>query len=191
MCAEMYANYYERNRNIIHGRSNISDGDSTSLGSITKNQLFDQVFQLIDASLKPSDLLKSNNTEHFKVLFRNNGNTLEHPTLFDFISQRNANILFELIQADNQTQPDLFISNTMVSLEAFLQKTIQGTNTPALSRLYTIFRNWLSFRIEENNIEAIVQADLYRIMCFNELSFINDNKKNEWFDNQKENEKYD
>src|SRR5574344_696991 len=61
MCAEMYANYYERNRNIIHGRSNISDSKSTSLGSITKNKLFDQFFQLLDASLKPFDLLKSNN----------------------------------------------------------------------------------------------------------------------------------
>src|SRR5574344_1776377 len=190
MCAEMYANYYERNRNIIHGRSNISDGDSTSLGSITKNQLFNQVFQLIDASLKPSDLLKSNNMDNFKVLLQNNINTLEHPTLFDFISQRNADILSMLIRNDNEPLSNGFNTNAMVPSDAFLRKPLQGIDSPAQSRLYTIFQKWLSFRINDKNTEATVQAELHRIKCFDELSIFNNNKTNGWFDNQKLNEKY-
>lgn len=135
MLAEMYANYYNRNRWNIDRRTPVIGYMPADIQAWTANIFADTVQWHVERSLADAPLLQKTPVSDFRVLLEpGKDSPALRPTLFDFLSYRGVSIL--------------------------QQMDWRNDNTALENAVKQIYRNLLAFRRQAGNPEALVLAEL-------------------------------
>lgn len=135
MLAEMYANYYNRNRWNIDRRTPVVGYVPADIQVWTTNIFVDTVQAYVDRSLADAPLLQKTPVSAFRALLEpGKDSPALRPTLFDFLSYRGVSILQQMNSRNNNT-----------TLENDIER---------------IYRNLVDFRRKAGNPEALMLAEL-------------------------------
>ena len=171
MTAELYWKYYSTEQYAINQRSMIVGYVPDDIKEWSKNLFFDKINQEFNLSLKDADALKKANAEQFEPLLEQgkDSKTLQ-PTLYDFLTYRAINILKQLSNATIIKNPldDKFYFLPAAEFSTIKLDTIY--NESAENQLIKLYQSLIAFHQQENNIDALIHADLSRLNYVREKS---------------------
>lgn len=166
MLAEMYTNYLSRNQYKFRDRSETQDFKSDDIATWSAGQLSERAMNLYWTSID-YDGLKSVAINQFDAITSQAVNTENlRPTLYDFLVHRAIDHFMN--ERSYLTQPayafKLSDEQLFGSPAKYAKLKIETADT--ISSKYNtllLFQDLLSFRIQQQNIPALISADLKRL----------------------------
>ncbi|MDR1437318.1 MAG: hypothetical protein LBI65_04285 [Candidatus Symbiothrix sp.] len=173
LLAELYANYYQANAYGINQKTALPLPESAlppceNLEEKSANFFIRKTLDYIALSLNSAkELQKTDILDYEKILTTGESSRNLRPTLYDFLIHRGIELLSRFAQ-DTRTE-EYFPQTSLPGQENFapaedfvrLSSTAAGYNmAPQILKYY---REWLDFRLRENNPEALLAADLERL----------------------------
>ncbi|HRS23629.1 MAG TPA: alpha-2-macroglobulin family protein [Paludibacteraceae bacterium] len=171
MTAELYAQYFQQKAYSIRQRTEISDYVPENIDEWTKNIFFDKVSQLLAASLEPAEMLQKTDIHKFEtILEKGDSSHRVQPTLFDFLAYRRIDILQSLEGAQSIKNP-LKSEDLFSDLSHFVSLLLDTTYSKSVeNQVLQTYQQLLSFHLKDNNVPALLYADLQRLTYLKENS---------------------
>ncbi len=164
MTAELYAMYYQQNQYIINQRSQITGYIPEDINEWSKNIFYDKIAGELKHSLENPGVLQKSDISAFNTLIEKGNDAAEYqPTLFDFLAYRAITILQNLTNIAPVKNP---LNSTIYFLPATEFIKIKPEEKFAQSKenlILDTYRQLLEFHIKDNNVPALVYADLQRL----------------------------
>ena len=178
MLAEMYSWYFEANKWRFFNRTESTAFDKTDIRTWDLQTLAKKSIALYAESLDEAEKLKKVKLDYFDVLIADGSSSRElRPSLFDFLTHRvlyfyNSQILSLGMPADEFAivSPEAFAEAKDFLKTQWIEKE-HSTSTVVMP----ILQDLLKYRLESDNIAALIDADLKRLQIVFSNSVI-DNK---------------
>jgi uncharacterized protein YfaS (alpha-2-macroglobulin family) len=162
LLAKLYTQYYQQHSNTINRRTKLTAEIPTDIKEWSANIFADTIAYHVKASLANAPLLQSTNALSYEAIMETGADsrTLQ-PTLFDFLCARSIETFSAFADntlIDNQQLNDrkLFESASKFILQTDTGSTYKG-------KILGIYRQWLAFRLKDNNKAALIYTDLERL----------------------------
>lgn len=166
MLGEMYIEYYNKDAYKINNRSTIAHHIPEKIENWSGNIFIDKFIEHMDASLQNSEVLKKTNTSAYaEILEMGEDSRYLRPTMFDFLSfrylsllnnhQHNVNKYFQ-----NKKNED---ENYLSDKELFINQKTENDSLSFFSKSIDIYRNLVSFHLQNNHQDALIHCDLERL----------------------------
>ena len=165
--AEMYWNYYINNRWKFYNRTVVVNASSDDIKTWDLNRLATEVIKEYNLSLENKDSLQLTKNEVYEaIITRGTKKDNLRPTLYDFLAFRA--ITFFSNKEASLTRPadkfelkeDFYFSNAT----DFSKLKITTNDTLSLQfYAFKLYQNLLTFRLQDKNIDALIDLDLSRI----------------------------
>lgn len=159
---QLYSQYYNQNRYTILQRTPLEGYLPENPEEWSENIFQERILQHLTASLSSQTLLQETAVNRYEdIIITGEASDSLRPTLYDFLSHRVVNLLSHLSFPEQNTAP----SNPalLASVTEFLAFRLKADS---LSISYHILKTWqdlLRFRLHQNNMAALVVADLERL----------------------------
>lgn len=169
MTAELYAQFYQKDAYTINRRTEVVGFVPEDMKEWTKNIYFDKISKHLAASMENPAILQQTDALKFAVLLEkgDDSRTLQ-PTLFDFLGNRKIEILQRIVQTTTVKNPlnnvELFadVSEfTTLPLDSAFKSSIEN-------HVLETYQQLLAFRQKENNVPALLFADMKRLKYIKE-----------------------
>lgn len=165
---ELYWMYYQSNRYKFLDRTTTIAFEPDDIKTWDLNQLIKRVNSHYEKSLSTSNELKNTKAHVFDAIIEkgdSSGRALR-PTLYDLLAHRAIDFysssesgLTQPVYAFMMEDPEHF-----APVEKFTELTFESRDSFSFARTaLTIYQDLLSFRLEENDLDALVDADLKRL----------------------------
>ena len=166
--ANLYWQYYQQNRYKFAQRSKTaSKVDKNDFRTWDLKTLFNEVSIHYNHSLQNALLLQKIPVKKFDDIIIMGVNSRKyHPTLYDFLVKEAINFYQTNENALASPAYKFEIDNPKLlgNLDTFLAEKIQSKDTNSLQlKALRLYQEWLRFRKNDNNIDALAFADLKRI----------------------------
>ncbi|SDB66482.1 Alpha-2-macroglobulin family protein [Flavobacteriaceae bacterium MAR_2010_188] len=167
--ATIYWQYFQQNRYKFYNRTKTtSKVDSTDFRTWDLETLFSEIEIHFQNSLKNSDLLKQTKVEAFSdLLIEGKASKEFRPTLFDLLAH-NALTFYETDENSITKPANKFIIDEQKYLEkaeVFKDvKIISADSSSSKLKTLMIFQELIKFHFDENNIPALIDADIDRLL---------------------------
>ncbi|HTL82077.1 MAG TPA: alpha-2-macroglobulin family protein [Bacteroidia bacterium] len=172
MLGDMYWQYYQLHRYQFAQRSQTINFDNDSINTWDLTHLVDQAMKEYRASIVPADSLKRvEETVYADVITDGTADKKLRPTLYDFLAFRAAGF-FSSQEADISRPADHFELEDpgyFMSAQKFAWMKLSSTDT--LSMKYDalkVYQSLVDFHLNDKNNDALVDADLDRILFIRE-----------------------
>jgi uncharacterized protein YfaS (alpha-2-macroglobulin family) len=168
LLAELYFKYYQANAYLIDQRTAIAGYVPDDIREWPGNLFIQKVTGLTVLSLIPEqELQKTNVSDYKEILTGEEASRNIRPTLYDFLLCNRIEILDDM-NTDRRTenyfpQTKLFNKACFLPAGEFVNSDIQADPYDFASQILKSYQQLLSFRLKENNPEALLQADLNRL----------------------------
>lgn len=164
--AQLYWNYFQQNRYKLYQRTNTVNFDKKDIATWTADDLHKKIAELYLASLKDEKLLQQTKLEPFDaIILKGNARNLR-PALFDLLAHR-ALDYFKNDERDITRPAYAFEINNPVAfapVNEFISANFISEDSSSLhQKALIIFQKLLSFHKNDNNPEALIDADIERI----------------------------
>ena len=162
LLAELYLQYYQQDSYTINQRTKVTGFVPSDMKEWTVNIFADTIVAHAMASLKDADLLQKTNVLVYEsIIEAGKDSRILQPTLYDFLEKRAIEIL-STFSENEQIDNSHFTDNSLFgNVEEFTQKNINSNTFKG--RIANIYKNWLSFRLKEKNIAALIYNDMQRL----------------------------
>ncbi len=167
MQAEMFWQYFQRNRYKLYDRTKLANEKSKDISTWSIDKLNNTISNLYNQSLHNEKLLQATTLEAYDPIIIKGQNTRQlRPTLYDFLAFRALNYFMN--DERNLTRPAYQF--TINNLAAFTPATEFASlifNTPDSSALQykaiLLLQNIIQFHLKDKNANALLDADLIRL----------------------------
>ncbi len=176
--SKVYKSYIEANRWQLMSKGDVKTGsfDITKMGF---KELANKTENHILASLENPLLLQKEKSDKYKILLNSKSNKIKfRPTLYDLL----VTDAFETLTNDNifhfPNEESSLFSDTLLlgSLNDFLKINISENQKEfENAKAINLFKEWIEFTQLRNDKEALIDADLYRLLWFKE-KYLGDDK---------------
>ncbi|MTK52029.1 alpha-2-macroglobulin family protein [Paludibacter sp.] len=162
LLAKLYTQYYQQHSYTINRRTKLTKEIPTDIKEWSANIFADTIAYHVKASLANASLLQSTNALIYEAIMEigADSRTLQ-PTLFDFLCARSIETLSAFAdnpQIDNQQLND---RKLFEPASTFILQTDTGSSYKG--KILNIYRQWLTFRLKNNNEAALIYTDLERL----------------------------
>ncbi|MBC7889561.1 MAG: alpha-2-macroglobulin [Ferruginibacter sp.] len=179
MQAEMLWQYLQNNRYKFYNRTKLAEDKSKDISTWSLDKLHATISTLYKASLGNEKLLKETKLDGFDPIIVKGQNTrLLRPTLFDFLAHRalayfmnDERDLTKPAYSFTVNDPAAFAPATQFVAASFVTKDTASLHYKAIGLL----RQILNFHLNDNNPDALIDADLIRLNFIHQHA-VNENK---------------
>ena len=175
MLAEMYWNYFIRNRYMFYDRSKTANDTATDLRSWDLSRIAEKVSEHYKASLENSGLLKKINIEEFADILDNcnENNHQVRPVLYDFLIHRAID--FYMNDEAGLTLPvnefNLKDEKYFLPVDAFSKLKIESADSTDFKfKAILLLQDAVRFHADDGTGEALIDVDLQRLDFVNKKS---------------------
>jgi len=164
MTAELYILYYQSQAYIINQRTEVKGFVPDDMKEWTKNIFFDKISKHLSASLENDAVLqKTDALKYASLLEKGDDSRILQPTLFDFLANRRISILQQIRQATSNKNPltDAVFFSESNEFSKFRPDTLFAGSVE--NQIIETYQQLLAFRLNANNIPALLFADLQRL----------------------------
>lgn len=166
VAAEMYWQYFQNNRWKFYNRTNTANVNKEDIATWTSDDLHHKISQLYVASVADEKLLQQTKLEAYEPIIVKGNTRKLRPTLYDLLAHR-ALDYFENDERDITKPAYAFTisENTVFDPAAdFVHHTFLTSDSTSLHhKALLIFRQLLSFHINDAAPDALMDADLRRL----------------------------
>jgi uncharacterized protein YfaS (alpha-2-macroglobulin family) len=168
MLADLYWEYYQQNRYQFNQRSQTVGFKNDSINTWDVNHLIDQCVKHYQLSLVQADSLKKTDPDIYSAVISDGTAPKElRPTLYDFLAWK-AFTFYKGEEASINRPLDKFVLDNpedFSSAEKFSKLQITSADTMSL-KFYAanIIRDLIAFHLNDEKTDALVDADLDRII---------------------------
>lgn len=164
MTAELYFLYYNNNRYVINQRTNLGSQAVSDLREWTKNQFADKIRILLNQSLLNGIQFQNTDMKAYRVLFKEEENTLQPNDLYEWLMRRKIDLLNDLRNQYRSDNPTADAQSLLQSFEGFEKEKLDSTQLTAIDfATLSTFQQWLRYAEKEANPSMLIIADLYRL----------------------------
>jgi uncharacterized protein YfaS (alpha-2-macroglobulin family) len=164
--AESMWQYYQENRYIFLDRTQTTTSKEDDFQTWDLPKLLSEIRSNYLASIEAETQLKAANIELFDaILLKSTESSLYRPTIYDLLAHRAIDFfsnsesgLPEPVVAFNLNNPDYF-----QPIESFIQIKLPEELSDLDNDALQVFQQLLAFRLKQNNVKALVDADLKRL----------------------------
>jgi len=171
--AELYAQIYQRQSYQINQRTELKGVVPEDMKEWTKNIYFEKISKLLTASLENATNLQKIDALKYAALMEKGADsrTLQ-PTLFDFLANRRITVLQQISQATTTKNPlkELFLFSDCESFSKVYLDTLFAHSIE--NQIIETYQQSLTFRLNSNNVPALLFTDLQRLNYVKEHSEI-------------------
>lgn len=183
--AEMYWIYYRNNQYQILDRTNTIGYNSQDIKTWTIDQIIDKVIKYYLLSLTEKDSLIKTETRIYDEIISFGADSKNlRPTLYDFLASR-AFQFFASSELTLTRPADFFQLNEDIYFapaKDFINSKITSSDSLSLHyQAIVILKDWLTFRLNDNNVQALLDLDLNRLFFVHSKS-VNPQKDKLYFD---------
>ena len=166
MTAELYAQHYKNNQWQINRRTDVVGLVPEDMNEWTRNIYADKIYTLLNKSLNNAALLQKINSLKFAGLLETgtDSRTLQ-PTLFEFLAWRKIDVLEGINNQEYQKSP-LSVDSYLADAQQFVQLKPDTTDNTTMFQIVETFQQILNFRLKNNNVPALINADIERLTFF-------------------------
>jgi len=164
MTAELYVLYYQSQAYIINQRTEVKGFVPEDMKEWTKNIYFDKISKHLSASLESDAVLqKTDALKYASLLEKGVDSRILQPTLFDFLANRRILILQQISQTTSIKNPltDAVLFSQSKEFSGFKPDTLFAGSVE--NQIIETYQQLLAFRLNANNIPALLFADLQRL----------------------------
>ena len=168
LLAELYANYYQANSSAINQRTALFDFTPEDMREWAGNVFIQKVADNVRLSLLPAtELQKTKALDYRAVLNEGESSINLRPSLYDFLVHRGIELLSNLA-SNYQTQnyfPQTKLSGkqNFAPAKTFVTVSVVANEQDFVPQILKLYQQLLTFRLSENNPEALLMADLDRL----------------------------
>lgn len=177
--ASVYESYLTDNQYKIISRTETTGYKTEDFSTWSFNNFTEKINYHFNNSLQGENELQKIPIEKFVEILIDTNETLRfRPTLFDLLSHRFLNYLQK--DDNNITKPvEEFLITSLdgfLSAEDFINKDFHSPDTSSPKyKAINIYKELISFHKKNNNIDALIDIDLWRLIFFHNIT-INDEK---------------
>mgnify|MGYP000574936602 CR=1 FL=1 len=171
--ANLYWQYFNQNRYNFYNRTKTENKvDINDFRTWDLNTLFKEIHWYYKVSLENSEKLQKVNINEFATILSIQKDSKKYrPTLYDFLA--NNSLEFYKTSETNIKRPSykFIIDNPsfLGDYKTFSKLNINSKDTLSLQfNALKIYQNIIKFHIKENNLDALVGADIHRINFINQ-----------------------
>ncbi len=185
MAADMYWNYYQRNRWKFYNRTATVNFDSDDIKTWDLKKLAERTIKHYTSSLENSDSLQKIPLDVIEeLLVKGTISPNLRPTLYDFLANRaidffaNSELTLTIFSDKFELRENFYFTDAT----QFVNQKIETSDSLSL-RFYgiKIMQNLLKFRLNNDNKEALIDADLKRLDFVYRFS-VNEKKDSLYYD---------
>ena len=180
--ANLYWQYFNENKWKFYQRTKTTEKvNKNDFRTWDLDTLFDEIHTYYQKSLENGLLLQQTNITEFEDILHTVKNSRKYrPTLFDFLSH-NALSFYKTTET-NITNPSyqFKIDNSeFISNAKLFSKLILTTkdNTSLQFNALKVYQNLINFHLKNNNIDALIDVDLERLLFVNRYGTFNNKQK--------------
>ncbi len=176
--SKVYKTYIEISKWQLMSKGDIKTG-SSDITKMGLSELSQKTEYHIFASLENPQLLQTEKSKNYKILLNSESKKIKfRPTLYDLLIID----AFETLTNDNifhfPTEESNLFSDTLLlgNLDDFFKiKISENQKEFENAKAINLFKEWIEFTQLRNNKEALIDADLYRLLWFKE-KYLGDDK---------------
>ena len=177
LLAESYWQFYQNNRHKFSNRTHTQTDNPEDYRTWDLKTLLEAITSHYLSSLTYTDQLQNALVADYDpILLQQNESELYRPTIYDVLAHRAINF-FTNSESGLSKPIEEFSMNERWFFEdaaVFISKDIPENSKSLQRKALIIFQELLSFRLRDNKIEALVDADLKRYAFVNVKSTAND-----------------
>ncbi len=174
MQAEMFWQYIQNNRWKFYDRTALKEEKSKDISTWSLDKLHATIAALYNSSLLNESILKATKLTGFDAIMVKGQNTRQlRPTLYDFLTHR----ALEYFTTDERditkpayeftiNDPNAFADAALFAAQKFETKDTASLHHKALK----IFQDILQFHLNDKSPDALIDADLNRLVFVNQYS---------------------
>ncbi|PWG06552.1 alpha-2-macroglobulin family protein [Polaribacter aquimarinus] len=176
--ANLYWQYFNQNRYKFYNRTKTANKvDSNDFRTWDLNTLFKEIHTYFNASLENEDQLQKVNTQDFSdILIQQKGSKTYRPTLYDFLAN-NASEFYKSSETSITRPSYKFVLDNPAFLgdyKSFSKLKLKTKDSLSLQfNALKIYQKLIQFHQKENNLQALVDADIHRIDFVNHHATFN------------------
>ncbi|MES2730326.1 MAG: MG2 domain-containing protein, partial [Bacteroidota bacterium] len=167
MLAQMYWGYYQQNRYRFLNRTATQDFEADDIRTWDLRKVVENVQMHYALSLEKPEKLRQTSVEVYEAILYQGANGRAHrPTLYDFLAHRAIDFYTSSESALTQPADQFLIREEAYFAPADQFATYQVSTTDTLSFTFQatrLFQDLLQFRLQENNLAALLEVDLERL----------------------------
>ncbi|MCW3117042.1 MAG: alpha-2-macroglobulin [Chitinophagaceae bacterium] len=166
LVAEMYWNYFQNNRWKFYDRTNSTNFKKEDIATWTIDDLHKKISDLYIFSIKEEKLLQQTKLEPFDAIIIKGNTRKLRPTLYDLLAHR-ALEYFKNDERDITRPAYAFEINQAQAFapagEFIRQKFITNDSASLHHKALLVFRDLLTFHLQQKNMDALADADIERL----------------------------
>ena len=167
MVAEIYFNYYRKNRWKILDRTIVDAKTKASIENWDYQMFMETIAAHYNASLKNSNVLQKTPINDYLNIIESGTAKNERPTLYDFLLNRALNYFGNSRAHLNVADAGFTLNEKEAFADAATFVKTKFTNNDKslpMAKVLHLYQQWLSFRLtDKKNIKALFYADLIRL----------------------------
>ena len=175
--AQLYDRYYSINAYTINQRTAVTGTVPDDIREWTGNIFIKKICEAVERSLYAEKMLQSTySTDYAAILQEGESSRILRPTLFDFIAAQGIETLSNLINSNLNHyfhQSKFSQTDYFSPVSHFILLPIHAEPCDIVPQIARLYQRLLSFRMQENQPEALLMVDLDR------LDFINRHTEND------------
>ena len=170
MTAELYVKYYATKTYAINNRTEVVGQTPGDLEQWTKNKYSDTIRSLLAESLQNAEQLQKTDIEKYQALLNSVDNKQLEPTLYDLLAKRKIKLLTDLKGLMNEPNLDPNLDLLFLPSDKFFKAEVDTkVGSPIGREIIRAYQQWLEFRVNDTNTEALIHTDINRMADFNNL----------------------
>lgn len=180
IAAQMYWNYFQQNRYKLYNRTNTINFNKKDIATWTADDLHKKIGDLYLASIINEKLLQQTKLEPFDAIIMKGNVRSLRPTLYDLLAHR----ALDYFKSDERdiSRPaysfEIKDKYAFASAAEFIKHTFLTKDSASLhQKALLIFRELLSFHLNDNKPDALIDADIERINFVNQYGVMNDKEE--------------
>lgn len=166
VAAEMYWNYFQRNRWKFYDRTNTTNFNKEDIATWTIDELHAKISELYQASLQNEKLLQQTRLEAYEPIIQKGNTRKLRPTLYDLLAHR-ALDYFENDERDVTKPAYSFTINMNAAFDPvadFIHRKFPTKDSSSLQyKALLIYQQLLAFHVNDKTYDALMDADLRRL----------------------------
>lgn len=164
MTAELYQMFYNSNRYAINQRTELAGQAVGDIREWTRNQFFAKILTLLNQSLQNGILFQKTDFQAYRVLLKEEKNTLPPTNLYEWLMRKKIDLLNEFRNQYRSDKSEADPQSLLQPFESFATMKLDSTLlSPIDVAILSTFQQLLLHAEQQGNKELLIIADLYRL----------------------------
>ncbi|HEV8084517.1 MAG TPA: alpha-2-macroglobulin family protein [Chitinophagaceae bacterium] len=171
IAAQIYWDYFQQNRYKLYNRTNTVDFNKKDIATWTADDLHKKIGDLYLSSINNEKLLKQTKLDPFDAIIIKGNVRFLRPTLYDLLAHR----ALDYFKSDERdiTRPayafEIKDTKAFAPAAEFIKHTFPTKDSASLhQKALLIFLELLSFHLNDNKPDALIDADIERVSFVNQ-----------------------